>query len=47
MTPFGTKVRALRAARNISLKKMAEDLDAPRPISRRSNTATVAAPAPA
>jgi transcriptional regulator with XRE-family HTH domain len=28
MTPFGTKVRALRAARNISLKKMAEDLGA-------------------
>ena len=28
MTPFGIKVRALRAARNISLKKMAEDLDA-------------------
>jgi len=26
MTPFGTKVRELRAARNIALKKMAEDL---------------------
>ncbi len=26
MTPFGTKVRELRAARKLSLKKMAEDL---------------------
>ncbi|NQU62620.1 MAG: helix-turn-helix transcriptional regulator [Rhodospirillales bacterium] len=27
MTPFGTKVREHRAAKGISLKKMAEDLD--------------------
>jgi len=26
MTPFGEKVRALRKAKNVSLKKMAEDL---------------------
>ncbi len=44
MTPFGVKLRQLRAERGMSLKDMAEALGSRRPISRRSSMAGAAGP---